>query len=207
MYTPKHFAETRLDVLHEAMRAYPLAMLATQAGETLDANHIPLYLAAEPAPLGALQGHVARANPLWREADGRAALAVFRGPDAYITPSWYPGKAQDGRAVPTWNYLAVHAHGRLRAIDDPAWIRAHLEALTARHEALRPHPWRLDDAPADFVDKLIGAVVGIEIVIDRLEGKRKLGQNQPAPNRAGAAAGLRAGGHEALARLMEDAAD
>ncbi len=195
MYLPGHFAEPRVEVLHALMRARPLATLVTPAADGFAANHIPLHLSAAPAPFGCLRGHVARANPLWKEGGADAGvLAIFHGPDAYITPSWYPTKAATGKAVPTWNYAVAHAHGRLRVIDDAAWLRAHLEALTGRHEADFPQPWQLSDAPRDYTEKLIGAVVGIEIVITRLDGKWKASQNQPPQNRAGVVAGLRASG-------------
>ena len=194
MYIPKHFDEPSQDVLHALMRARPLATLVTLSPDGVDANHIPLLLTPEP-PLGTLRGHVARANPLWRDGSGAAeVLAIFHGVDAYITPAWYATKAETGQVVPTWNYAVAHAHGRLRAIDDAAWLRAHLAALTAQHEAALAAPWALSDAPREFTDKLIGAVVGIEIVITRLVGKWKTSQNQVPRNRAGVAAGLRASG-------------
>ena len=193
MYVPKHFAEPDVDVLHALMRARPLATLVTLSSDGLDANHIPLHLAADPAPFGTLRGHVARANRLCTDyAKDVEVLAVFHGPDAYITPSWYPTKAENGKAVPTWNYAVAHAYGALRVIDDASWLRAHLEALATEHEAAFAEPWRLADAPGDFTEKLIGAVVGIEIVITRLSGKWKVSQNQPPQNRAGVVRGLRA---------------
>lgn len=195
MYCPKHFDEPRSEILHALMRARPLATLVTHAADGLDANHIPLHLADDPLPLGTLRGHVARANPLWRAAGaGAEVLAIFHGPEGYITPAWYPSKAETGKAVPTWNFAVVHAHGRLRAVDDAAWLRAHLDALTARQEAAFAAPWHVADAPADYTDKLIGAVVGIEIEITRLSGKWKTSQNQPPRNRDGVVAGLRARG-------------
>lgn len=205
MYCPAHFNQPDIAALHALMRARPLATLVTHGPDGLDANHVPLLLASDPAPLGALRGHVARANPLWRE---KAVLAIFHGADAYVTPAWYPSKAEHGRAVPTWNYAVVHAHGRLTAIDDAHWLRAHLEALTAQQEAAFVAPWAVSDAPHAFIDQLIGAVVGIEIAITRLEGKWKASQNQPPRNRAGVAAGLRqAGGAQVLdmAALVERA--
>ncbi|MRR09747.1 FMN-binding negative transcriptional regulator [bacterium] len=209
MYVPKHFDEPRIEVLHQLMRARPLATLVTHSAGSLDANHIPLHLSIEPAPLGALRGHVARANPVWRDvAPGVEVLAIFHGPEAYVTPSWYPTKAENGKAVPTWNYAVVHAHGSLRIIDDPAWLRASLESLTAENEAAFAEPWRMDEAPADYIEAMLRAVVGIEITITRLEGKWKTSQNQPQQNRAGAAAGLRADGRPeslAMAELIEAA--
>jgi len=192
MYLPSHFDEPRLPVLHELIRARPLATLVTLAGGAIEANHVPLHLSPHEGPFGTLRGHVARANGLWRETDADGeVLAIFQGPDAYVTPSWYPTKAETGKAVPTWNYAVVHARGRLRVHDDDAWLRAHLAAMTAEREGARAEPWRLEDAPADYTNKLIGAIVGIEIVITRLAGKWKTSQNQPPRNRAGVARGLR----------------
>jgi transcriptional regulator len=207
MYIPKHFAEPRVDVLHELIRAHPLSTLVTLASSGLNANHIPLHLSHEPSPFGTLRGHVARANPIWNDiADDVEALAIFHGPNVYVTPSWYPTKAETGRVVPTWNYVVAHAYGTLRVADDPAWVRAHLEALTAQNERAFGEPWRLEDAPPDFIKRLIRAVVGIEIVVTRLSGKWKTSQNQPVENQAGVIYGLRATGEAkatAMAALIE----
>ncbi len=209
MYIPKYFDEPRVDVLHELMRARPLSTLVTVAGDGLNANHIPLLLSAEPAPYGTLRGHVARSNPIWSDrADEAEVLAIFHGPDAYISPSWYATKAETGKVVPTWNYAVAHAYGTLRIIEDAKWLRDHLGTLSATHEASLPEPWQLDDAPREYTDKLITAIVGIEIEITRLSGKWKVSQNHPAKNRAGVVDGLRArGGAECLemATLVEDA--
>ena len=228
MYVPKHFAEPRVDVLHPLMRAHPLATLVSLTAGGLVANHVPLHLSPGPEPFGTLRGHVARANPLWLDFVGKAGdsddsdgsggsggsdaagtaevLAIFHGPDAYITPSWYASKAETGKVVPTWNYAVAHAHGALRVVDDPVWIRAQMTALTAQGEAAFAEPWRVDDAPADYIEKLIGAVVGIEIVITRLSGKWKVSQNQSAANREGVVRGLLASGESDalhMARLVE----
>lgn len=193
MYIPKHFAEPRVDVLHQLIRARPFSTLVTLSSSGLNANHIPLQLSEQPGPFGTLRGHVARANPIWNDITKDVeALAIFHGPDVYVTPSWYATKAETGKVVPTWNYAVAHAYGTLRVIDDASWLRAHLEALTALNEAAFAEPWHLDDAPPDFTEKLIGAIVGIEIVITRLSGKWKTSQNQPAENQAGVVRGLRA---------------
>jgi len=193
--------------MHGMMRARPLATLVTLTSGGLDANHIPLHLSDTPAPFGTLRGHVARSNPLWHDfAKEAEVLAIFHGPDAYITPSWYATKQETGKVAPTWNYAVVHAHGALRVFDDAAWVRAHLEALTDCHEANFPKPWAVADAPHEFTGKLIESVVGIEIVIARLSGKWKVSQNQPAQNRAGVIEGLQSCGHpdtEAMAALVE----
>lgn len=191
MYLPGHFAETRAEVLHAAMHEHPFATLVAYGEGGLTADHLPLHLEPGIGPFGALQGHVARANPLWRKAADSDVLVIFHGPQTYITPSWYETKREHGKAVPTWNYLVVHARGRLRAIDDPAWLRVQLEALVDRHEAGFAEPWQISDAPPDYIEKMLAAIVGIEIEIAALKGKWKLSQNQPGVNRAGVVAGLR----------------
>lgn len=195
MYIPKHFAEPRVEVLHQLMRARPLSTLVTRClNNGLNANHIPLHLSTQPGPFGTLRGHVARANPIWSDVgNDTEALAIFHGPDAYITPSWYPTKAETGRVVPTWNYVVAHAYGTLCVVDDPVWLRGHLEQLTAHNEARFDAPWKMSDAPPDFLEKMLGAIVGIEIVINRLVGKWKLSQNQSNQNRNGVVLGLRHG--------------
>jgi transcriptional regulator len=206
MYTPKHFEEPRIEVMHELIRARPLATLVTLTSGGLEANHIPLHLADTLAPFGTLRGHVARANPLWRDfAKDIEVLAIFHGPDCYITPSWYATKHETGKVVPTWNYAVVHAYGTLRVIDDAAWVRAQVEALTAHNEAGFTHPWLVSDAPHEYTEKLIGNIVGFEIIIARLTGKWKVSQNQPAQNQASVIAGLSNSGlhdAEAMAALV-----
>jgi len=195
MYIPKHFEEPRTDVLHELMRARPLATLITLSSDGLNANHIPLQIDALPQPFGTLRGHVARTNPL---LDGLRndveTMAVFHGPDAYISPSWYASKKESGKVVPTWNYVVAHAYGYVRIVDDRDWLRAQIESLTTQHEAQQQEPWAVADAPSEYIEKLLGAIVGIEIVITRLLGKWKLSQNQPHGNQTGVIAGLRAAG-------------
>jgi transcriptional regulator len=185
MYTPKHFVETRIEALHELIRAYPFATLVTRAADGLTANHLPFELVGE-----VLHGHVARGNEL-AQLDGAQVLLVFQGPDGYISPNWYPSKHETGREVPTWNYAVVHVHGRLRVIDDATWLRRLLETLTNHHEAGQPQPWKISDAPDDHIETSLRAIVGLEIAIDRIEGKFKLSQNHPVRNRAGVIAGLR----------------
>ena len=184
MYLPRHFTEDDVAEMHALMRAHPLATLVSHGPDGLEANHIPLLL-AEALPNGKLQGHVARANPVWR--DGQVSgevLAIFHGHDSYISPSGYATKAEHGKVVPTWNYVAVHAHGELRVIDDPTWVFAQISALTATNEAGLRQPWAVTDAPAEYIEKMLGAIVGIEITINRLLGKWKVSQNQPAENQA-----------------------
>jgi transcriptional regulator len=201
MYAPSHFEETRLDVLHALVDAHPLGTLVTHGAEGLGADHIPFEIAAPSprAPFGTLRAHVARANPLWRQA-GADVLTVFQGPAAYVSPSLYAEKPVSGKVVPTYNYAVVHAHGVLRAIEDPAWILALLGRLTARHEAARAAPWAVGDAPPEFIDTLLRSIVGIEIPIGRLQGKWKLSQNRPPADRAAVAADTGA----ALAALMRE---
>lgn len=204
MYIPRHFEEPRTEVLHELMRAQPLATLITLSAGGLDANHIPLQISATPQPFGTLRGHVARTNPL---LDGLRndveALAVFHGPDAYISPSWYTSKKESGKVVPTWNYAVAHAYGYVRIVDDRDWLRAQIESLTTQHEAQQQQPWAVADAPSDYIEKMLGAIVGVEIVITRLLGKWKVSQNQPHSNQAGVIAGLRAAGTAATIEVAD----
>lgn len=191
MYVPSRNAEQRPEVMQEYMEAHPLAALVTASSEGLFATHLPLLVDRTRGAWGTLQGHIARANPQHRLVrDGDEALVIFSGDDAYITPTFYASKARDGRVVPTWNYVAVHAYGRLRFVDDEAFLRRHLEQLTARHESGRAEPWSVSDAPADFVSQLAKAIVGFELTITRLEGKWKMSQNRPADDIDGVVAGL-----------------
>jgi len=199
MYVPKHFAETRADVLHGLIRDCPFATVVANAADGLVANHLPFERVGD-----ALHGHVARGNELAR-LDGAEALVIFRGPDGYISPNWYPTKQETHREVPTWNYAVAHVHGRLKVVEDAAWLRTLLERLTDHHEAIEPQPWQVGDAPADHVEKMLHAIVGIEIAIERIEGKFKLSQNHPERNRLGVIAGLRrrdGDGDAELASLM-----
>jgi len=210
MYLPRHFQQTDIAVLHELIRTRPLATLVTLGSGGLNANHVPLHVDSEPVPLGTLRGHVARANPMWSDLRADvAALAIFHGPQAYVSPSWYPTKQQTGLVVPTWNYVAVHVYGSLRIIDDAAWVRGLLQTLTTEHEAAQPMPWSMSDAPEEFVARMIASVVGIELVISGLSGKYKTSQNQPSENRAGVVHALRAQNTDearAMAALVESGA-
>lgn len=172
MYIPASTAETRPAQLHALIAAHPLGTLVSHGAQGLDADHIPFEIAPGDAPLGVLRAHVARANPLWRN-DGGAVMVVFRGESGYVAPASRGFTADNPRVVPTWDYRVVHAHGRLRTVEDPAWIMALLRRQSAVHEAVEARPWSPDDAPADYIDRLLKAIVGLEIVIERLDGKTK----------------------------------
>lgn len=206
MYLPAPFAESCPEELQRIMREHPLAMLVTQRPDGLEADHLPFLLIADQGSLGSLQAHVARANPLWRAVrDGDAVLVVFRGTDGYISPNWYPGKQETHRHVPTWNYEAVHAHGRIRVRDDEKFLRAVLGRLTRVHEASEPRPWRMSDAPADYLAEELGQIVGIEIELTRIEGKRKLSQNCDARDFENTVQTLENRGQQDLAAAMRRA--
>ena len=201
MYVPTHFAEDRLPLLLAFLREHPFGLLITLGGSQLDATPVP-FLVEEQSGQVTLRAHVARANPIWREARADLpALVVFQGPHAYVTPSWYPSKQESGKVVPTWNYLMVQARGALRVQQDPAWLRAHVGALTRQQEANEKQPWAVEDAPADFVDKLLGGIVGLEIVCSSLNGKWKLSQNRPEPDRTGVQRGLEGRGNDTASEL------
>jgi transcriptional regulator len=192
MYLPSSFAERDLPTLFAFMEAHPLATLVTNSPTGLFATHLPLVLDRAAGPNGTLFGHVARANPHARHATEGAteALVIFTGPDAYITPEWYATKHETGRVVPTWNYIAVHAYGLLRLHDDPSFLRPHLERLTRQHEGGRPKPWQMSDAPADYIEQQLKAIVGVELEISRVEGKWKMSQNRVAADVDGVIQGL-----------------
>lgn len=190
MYLPKHFEETDLGTLHTLIEAHPLATWVVGGGTDIapTVNHIPFLLDRRRGTHGTLIGHVARANPVWRQP-GRSVL-VFQGPHAYISPGWYASKREHGKVVPTWNYAVVHAHGQARAIEQPDELRALVGRLTDTHEARQAVPWKVGDAPPDYIDQMLKAIVGIELPIDQLVGKWKVSQNRPAADRAGVQAGL-----------------
>lgn len=191
MYLPKHFEQPDPAALIALMRERPLATLVIAAPDGPTADLIPLEYVADAGPHGTLRGHVARANPLWKQA-GAQALAVFTGPEAYISPGWYPSKREHGKVVPTWNYTMVQARGTLRVHDDAPWLRALVGRLTDRHEATQPAPWTVGDAPDDYVQQMLRAIVGIEIELASLVGKWKVSQNRSAADREGVAQGLAA---------------
>lgn len=209
MYQPTHghFREDRLEVQHALIRAHPFGALVSLGPGGLVANHYPFLIDPEASPLGTLRAHLARANGQWKTLldAPQEALVIFQGADTYITPSWYPAKAETGKVVPTWNYAIVHAYGRPRIVDDPSWLLRHVSELSDTHEAGRELPWSVADAPEEYVGALLKAIVGIEIEITRIEGKRKTSQNQPAAAREGVVRGLTAQGDEdsrAMAELV-----
>ena len=204
MYCLETFSETRPEILRALIQHYPLATVVSIGSNGLEANAIPLHLA--PGVELVLQGHIARANPLWRETTpDNEVLVIFQGPQHYISPSWYATKAETGKVVPTWNYAIVHAHGSLRVRDDPDWVRQQMAALTTQQEKDFLQPWQVEDAPRDFTERLIQQVVGIEIPISRWMGKWKVSQNQPKCNQESVAAHLAQQGgaySEAMADLV-----
>jgi len=191
MYLPAHFAESRPEELQRIIRTHPLGMLVAQADDHLDADHLPFEFDADRGEHGVLVAHVARANPVWQRCPtGTPVLVVFRGAQGYISPNWYPSKHEAHRQVPTWNYEVVHAHGVISIHDDERYVRGVVARLTRRHEASQPRPWRIGDAAPDYIDSLLGLIVGIEVAVTSLIGKSKLSQNKDARDRLGAVEGL-----------------
>jgi transcriptional regulator len=204
MYIPTQFREDDVPTVQAAIREAGLATLVTTGPDGLIATPLPLLLDTEPGPYGTLHGHVARANPQWRRSDlSVPALAMFAGPDAYITPSWYATKRETGKVVPTWNYVAVHAYGTLEFYSDAERLLALVTRLTARHEGGRAAPWAVADAPRDFTASQLKGIVGCALRITRLEGKWKMSQNRNEADRAGVMDGLRADGRDGIAALVE----
>lgn len=202
MYLPKHFEQHDRVQLTALMRERPLATLITTTPDGPSADLIPLEFIEGEGAHGTLRGHVARANPLWQRA-GTTALAVFTGPEAYISPGWYASKKEHGKVVPTWNYTMVQARGVLRAVDDAPWLHALVQRLTNHHEAKQAQPWQVGDAPDDYVQQMLRAIVGIEIPLASLVGKWKVSQNRSAADRAGTAHGLAAAQADEMAALVQ----
>lgn len=206
MYLPDHFAETRPEALARIIREHPLGVLITHDAEGLDANHIPFEFDPGAGAHGLLTAHVARANPVWQRcAPGCPVLVVFRGAEGYVSPNGYPSKHETHRQVPTWNYEVVHAHGLLTVRDDERFVRGVVGRLTRRHEAGETRPWKMSDSAPEFINDMLSRIVGIEIAVTSLAGKRKLSQNKEARDRLGAAEALDARGHAELARHMREA--
>jgi transcriptional regulator len=191
MYIPKAFEENRLPVLHDLIEAQPFASLITMGSSGLFASHLPMVLDRQAGTNGILRGHLSRANRQWRELSPEIeALAIFSGPQHYITPNWYPEKQDTGKVVPTWNYAVVHAYGNLKIIEDTTWLLQHLQTLTGIHEAASPTPWQVSDAPHDYIESQIKGIIGLEFSIGRLEGKWKVSQNRSDRDRIGVSDGL-----------------
>jgi transcriptional regulator len=209
LYVPKHYEETDLGVLHALIEGHPLGAWVAPGAPPMPlmVNHLPFLVDRGRGRFGTLVGHVARANPVWRgTAAGVASVVIFQGPEGYISPSWYASKREHGRVVPTWDYAVVHAHGIVRFVDDIAWLRDLVERLTAKHEAGRREPWQVSDAPGDYIARRLEAIVGVEMPIERLEGKWKMSQKESEADRRGVVEGLRAergDAAEPLARLIE----
>lgn len=207
MYVPPHFDESRPEVLHDLIENNPLGVLVTHGRSGLDANHIPFDLNRSQGRYGRLQCHVARNNPVWQDiATGDEVLVVFRAADAYISPQWYPSKHEFHKQVPSWNYLVAHAYGRITVHDDERYVRGNVARLTRRHEASQPVPWKMTDAPKDYIDMMVKAIVGLEIDIARLVGKAKLSQNKDARDIRSAGEALCAQGDEVIGQAMLAAA-
>jgi transcriptional regulator len=207
MYVPDHFDEPQIDVLHALIEDHPLGILVTNGAGGLNANHIPFMLDRMKGEYGTLQCHVARANPVWREiANGDEVLVIFRAADAYISPNWYPSKHEAHRQVPTWNYIVAHAHGQAFVHDDEKFVRRNVAKLTHRHEAGLSVPWKMGDAPREYIDSMVKAIVGIEIPITRLVGKAKLGQNKELRDIEGAGEALKARSESPIGEAMLAAA-
>jgi len=207
MYQPPAFREDRIEVQHQLIRSHPLGLLITAGPGGLLANPFPFLLDRDSSEKGTLRLHIARANPQWRELEAvEECLVVFQGPQAYVTLSWYATKRETGKVVPTWNYATVHAWGCPRVMNDDVWLRRQIEDLTRSRESLRAAPWRVDDAPADFVAAQMRGIVGVEIAVTRIEGKWKMSQNRPEADRTGVIAGFReaGGAGEAIAAIVEE---
>ena len=205
MYTPKAFEVTDLAQLQAAMQQSELATLVTITSQGLVATHLPLMLDVTQGEYGTLTGHVSRANTQWRDSEQEVeALVIFLGLDTYVTPNWYAAKQETGRVVPTWNYAAIHAYGRVTFFEDTERLRTVVTELTRRHEAAFPAPWQVTDAPAVYIDSQLKAIVGFELRISRLEGKQKFNQNRSAEDRRGVIDGLNQLGKTEVAELMEE---
>lgn len=207
MYVPAHFELAGAQAMHALIAAHPFGTLVTHGRGGLDANHVPFELEAGQGEHGILKAHVARANPVWQEvANGDEVMVIFRAGDAYISPNWYPSKHEAHKQVPTWNYQVVHAHGRITVHDDERYVRSVVARLTRTHEAAQPRPWKMGDAPPDYLDTMLKSIVGIEIEITRLQGKVKLGQHKDVRDIRGPGEALMAQGNTMIGQAMLDSA-
>lgn len=203
MYLPAHFNESRTEILQQCIARHPFGTLITHGQGGLDANHLPFELAAHEGTLGVLRAHVARANPLWQQVtNGDEVLVVFRAGDGYVSPNWYPSKHESHRQVPTWNYIVVHAYGRIHVHDDERFVRGVVARLTRSHEAAQAEPWQMSDAPSDYLDAALKSIVGLQIEITRLLGKSKLGQDEITGDILGAGHALKDCGNHQIGDAM-----
>ena len=203
MYNPAVFREERTEVLHKAIRSHPLGLLITYGPSGLTANPLPFVLSADERPV--LSAHLSKANPqIWDLEAGSPTLVIFQGPQAYISPSWYPGKREHGKVVPTWNYVVVQARGKPRLVNDVDWLREHVDALTIEHEAAFDDPWAVSDAPAAYVDKQLQGIIGIQIQVEELQGKWKVSQNKSDADRTSVSDGLRSQCAHGMASLIAE---
>ncbi len=203
MYVPAHFDESRTEVLHDLILQHPFGMLVTHGASGLDANHIPFELDPRQSQMGILKAHVARANPVWKDiSDGDEVMVIFRAADAYVSPNWYPSKHEFHKQVPTWNYIVVHAYGRITIRDDERFVRGVVARLTRTHEAAQASPWKMTDSAKEDIDAMLKAIVGLEIDITRLVGKSKLSQNKEVRDMRGAGEALKAQGDQLIGDAM-----
>ena len=208
MYIPEDFKITEIEIMHELIQQHALGVLFSHGQSGLDANHLPFELMTEQSELGTLHSHVSRNNPIWQDIkDGDEVLIVFRAGDAYISPQWYPSKHEHHQQVPTWNYRAVHAYGTVKIRDDEKYVRGVVARLTRTHEATQAEPWKMSDAPKDYLEPMLKAIVGIEIEITQLQGKAKLGQNKEYRDVLGVANALTATGQHTIADAMHQVAE
>ena len=204
MYLPQHFEETSQQLLFDLIKAHPLATVVTLSESGLNANHIPLMIAENENGEKVLRGHVARANPILNDISlSPSTLLVFQGDEHYITPSWYATKKETEKVVPTWNYVVVHVRGKMRVVEDAAWLHKQLNDLTVQQESSRDQPWSLSDAPPEFIEQIKKAIVGFEVQIESLVGKWKVSQNQPQVNRESVAEGLEQLATDSALRMRE----
>ncbi len=192
MYIQQKFIEARVDVLHALIRSHPLGAFAVVGANGIEVNHLPFFIDPAIQPYGVLRGHIPKGNPVWKQFcnPDYEAVVIFQGEEAYITPTWYPAKQEHGKAVPTWNYVTVHAYGKPMFIHDHGWLRDHVTELTNKQEATQPKPWQVSDAPADYITSMLDKIVGVEIPITRLLGKWKMSQNRSIADQLGVVAGL-----------------
>ncbi|MCG2609739.1 FMN-binding negative transcriptional regulator [Acinetobacter sp. SM34] len=207
MYIPADFEIPQIDVMHQLIKQYALGILFTHGMSGLDANHLPFELSTEQSELGVLHAHVSRQNPIWQDIkDGDDVLVVFRAGDAYISPQWYPSKHEHHQQVPTWNYMVIHAYGKVKIHDDERYVRGVVARLTRTHEAIQAEPWKMSDAPKDYLEPMLKEIVGIEIKITKLQGKAKLGQNKEYRDVLGVANALTQNGQHAIGGAMHQVA-